>query len=265
MTPDNSAFGQFLAADEIQHQSVKTIKAWLDHCGFIVVHDIAFTREAFARFFSRFGDVIRFISDPHAPGYETSDVTLLQGNPDDVVAGCGQLPLHADGGTESFIVDHLFLYASEVSGMAQGGATCLTNHRLANQELPEHLREILFGRRHYMRIITPDAKHTWQTIPVFSGVGRSQRMMIYFPFEAGQRSSWECSVEGLSPEECHEYYRALQAFYRQPRYYYRHQWKQGQLLICDNRVLLHEREPYGTTDQRRVLMRGITHETDREG
>ncbi|MBT0722441.1 TauD/TfdA family dioxygenase [Rosenbergiella collisarenosi] len=258
--PEFTLFGEVIDANEILRVQVTDIKSLLLRKGFIIVNDISFTREEFAMFFSGFGDVVRFVTDPLAPDYKSSDVTVLQGRPDDIVAGRGQLPLHADGGTTDFIVDHLFLFALEVSTSDNGGATCLVNYRLANLELPESLRRILFGRKHYMRIINGDVEQTWKEIPVFSGMGRAFRMMIYFPFDEGQPASWECAVEGLTTAECRQYYRDLQAFYRQPRYYYRHYWTQNQLLICDNRLMLHEREPYSSDGQTRILMRGLTRE-----
>jgi alpha-ketoglutarate-dependent taurine dioxygenase len=47
----------------------------------------------------------------------------------------------------------------------------------------------------------------------------------------------------------------LEAFVSQPEFVYRHRWRQGDLVMWDNRVLLHRAVRYDSARYRRVLWR----------
>ncbi|WP_414440171.1 TauD/TfdA dioxygenase family protein [Burkholderia sp. 22PA0106] len=259
-------FGLALSRAEFAGIAPARLRTLLHRHGFVLVRDIEFDRPAFRRCFEQFGEVVHYLADPQADGYARSDVLELAGQPGRGVAGRGQLPLHADGDRQRFVVDHVFLYAAQVGGQGEGGRTVLCHHRVANQALPAHLKSILTGRVHSVRFSNthadaPDAQPgDWIPVPVFPRTGSAEPMMIYFPFDDAGQAFWECRVDGLDAVASREYFAELAAFYRQARYAYRHDWAPHQLLIFDNRTLLHEREPYGHGQAHRTLWRGLTRE-----
>ncbi|MDC5522348.1 TauD/TfdA family dioxygenase [Acinetobacter baumannii] len=253
-------FGAKLKVNDLNDIAIDDIKKILATEGFLLIDDVVLTRESFFDFFSSFGEVVRYIKDKNNPNYVNSDITLLKGEGDDVISGRGELPFHADGDNEEFIVDHLFLYSLETSINLKNGTTGICNHFLANQELPTHLKNIMYNHKHYMKVKDFNSQNNWREIPVFSGKGSSKRMLLYFPFKNYQSAKWECRVEGLNEVEVRKYFNELQDYYRNSKFYYEHHWVKNQMLICDNRKVLHERTPFFESFDQRVLMRGITRE-----
>ena len=86
-------------------------------------------------------------------------------------------------------------------------------------------------------------------------------MLIYFPFDEGQSASWESRIVGFSEYETKKFFAELFEFISQPRYYYRHYWKEGDLLIMDNRNTIHDREEFDCDQVVRSLYRGQTCES----
>jgi (5R)-carbapenem-3-carboxylate synthase len=80
-------------------------------------------------------------------------------------------------------------------------------------------------------------------------------MFIYFPFTGNNIADWESRIRGFTESETKDFFSELLSFITQPRYYYRHFWKTGDLMLMDNRRVLHAREPFDN-DTERVLYRG---------
>ncbi len=64
-------------------------------------------------------------------------------------------------------------------------------------------------------------------------------------------------VEGMDEEEGHEFVEMLYAHVTQPRYIHRHQWREGDIVIWENRCALHAATPL-LTDRYRRDMRRVT-------
>jgi alpha-ketoglutarate-dependent 2,4-dichlorophenoxyacetate dioxygenase len=62
-------------------------------------------------------------------------------------------------------------------------------------------------------------------------------------------------VEGLPLEEGRALLRTLLDHVTQPRFVYRHEWVEGDLIVWDNRCVLHRATPYDTTNHRRLMQR----------
>jgi alpha-ketoglutarate-dependent 2,4-dichlorophenoxyacetate dioxygenase len=62
-------------------------------------------------------------------------------------------------------------------------------------------------------------------------------------------------VEGWPVEEGRAFLRALQAHMTQPEFCYRHEWRQGDLVVWDNRCVLHRATPYDTVRFKRLMQR----------
>ena len=63
------------------------------------------------------------------------------------------------------------------------------------------------------------------------------------------------SVEGLSEAEGRELIDELMAFADQPQFIYSHPWRQHDLVLWDNRSVLHRATPYDSANEKRFMVR----------
>jgi alpha-ketoglutarate-dependent 2,4-dichlorophenoxyacetate dioxygenase len=59
----------------------------------------------------------------------------------------------------------------------------------------------------------------------------------------------------MSIEDGRALLRELTAFVTQPQFCYRHEWRQGDLVIWDNRCVLHRATPFDGVRHRRFMQR----------
>ncbi len=72
-------------------------------------------------------------------------------------------------------------------------------------------------------------------------------------------------VEGMSDEEGLALIEELLAFASQPQYIFAHKWRQGDMLIWDNRCMLHRGTEYDYARYKRDLRRANVNESGEEG
>src|SRR3546814_14554451 len=86
---------------------------------------------------------------------------------------------------------------------------------------------------------------------------RSTRTDTLFPYTTLVRSigAHASHVVGRPIEEGRKLLNELLEFTTQPRFVYRHEWRQGDMLVWDNRCLLHRATPYDAERYRRVMQR----------
>jgi alpha-ketoglutarate-dependent 2,4-dichlorophenoxyacetate dioxygenase len=63
------------------------------------------------------------------------------------------------------------------------------------------------------------------------------------------------SIEGLPLEEGRALLRKLQDHVTRPEFCYRHPWEEGDLVVWDNRCILHRATPYDAVRHRRLMQR----------
>ncbi|MFT5505119.1 MAG: alpha-ketoglutarate-dependent 2,4-dichlorophenoxyacetate dioxygenase [Gammaproteobacteria bacterium] len=68
--------------------------------------------------------------------------------------------------------------------------------------------------------------------------------------EALYIASHVCGVVGMSDSEAQELVEALTEWCSQPRYVYRHNWKKDDVLIWDERAMLHRGVPWNYEEPR---------------
>ncbi|BBU26765.1 hypothetical protein BTHE68_04990 [Burkholderia sp. THE68] len=242
------------------------IKEILKEKGFVLIRDLDLQKQDFLKLYSSYGNIVAYVNEREKVGYGYRDTLELDGDKKKIVTGRGQLPFHADGGLLLSQVDLVFLYGARIQNMKFRGATLVTDHVLAVDEMPAHLREVLEHETFEVRVtergyyvdVSPDG---WFKVPVFTDLGWVRKMLLYFPFDEGQPASWEPRIAGFSPYETQKFFTELSSFFKNPRYTYTHYWKEGDLLITDNRRSIHEREEFNDSAIERVLWRGQTAET----
>jgi (5R)-carbapenem-3-carboxylate synthase len=256
----SSGFGTQLNRDIFLNTEPEGIKEILKQKGFALVRGLDLSKQDFLKMYSKFGNIVAYVNDREKVGYGYRDTLELDGDKRKIVTGRGQLPFHADGGLLLSQVDIVFLYGARIKNMRFRGATLMTDHVLAYEDMPSHLRDVLeeetfevrVTERGYYANVSPDG---WFKVPVFTDLGWVRKMLIYFPFDDDQPASWESRIVGFTPFETKKFFRELSLFFKNPRYTYTHYWREGDLLITDNRRSIHEREEFNDPAIERTLWR----------
>jgi taurine dioxygenase/alpha-ketoglutarate-dependent 2,4-dichlorophenoxyacetate dioxygenase len=147
---------------------------------------------------------------------------------------------------------------------AEGGETEFTNLLLAHDGLTEAMRRRLeplfmvhyyeFGRRLFPQL-PPVSQAEREFVPptchplIRVHPDRGGRRGLFFTVNAGNE------VSGMPLADGQALLRDLTAHVEQPEFRYRHRWQPGDLLIWDNRCLLHRACAYDAARYRRVMRR----------
>ncbi len=262
-----SGFGARMAAEAFRESHTEEIKKLLMRQGFLLVSQLRLDANQFRDLYSQYGTIVEYADEKIDVGFGYRDTLKLEGEKGKVVTGRGQLPLHADGGLLLSQVDQVFLYAAEIKNVKFRGATTVCDHALACREMPAHLLRVLENETFEVRVLERGyyadvSPHGWFKVPVFTDLGWVRKMLLYFPFDDGQPASWEPRIIGFTEWETKTFFAELTQFMKHPRYYYKHYWQDGELLIMDNRRVIHEREEFNDDDIIRRLYRGQTVEVN---
>jgi putative 2-oxoglutarate oxygenase len=241
---------------EIQGIDVKTLdeasfgviyRAWLD-CNVVVVPGQELQIEDFLRYSRRFGRV-----QPHPskmtrhPDYP--EITLLgvnkfgpDGTLDLAIYRRGAEGWHTDGAYDQEPFKATQLYALAVP--STGGDTLFASMYAAYDALPERLKQHLDGRsgafayggRAQATALLNEEDRDWK--PVFHPIIRihpeTGRKGLYF--DPGKI----LHIEGLEEHESDALIEELTGYMIQPDAEYRHRWRQGDIVIWDNRCSYHK-------------------------
>jgi alpha-ketoglutarate-dependent 2,4-dichlorophenoxyacetate dioxygenase len=143
----------------------------------------------------------------------------------------------------------------------EGGATEFASARAAYRSLPEALR-----RRAEDAVVVHD--FAWSRDQIRPGFFTAEERAVYPPVRHplvrvnpvnGCRALFlgahASHVEGLPVEEGRALLQALLAHVTRPEFCYRHEWQEGDLVVWDNRCVLHRGTPYDTARHRRLMQR----------
>jgi alpha-ketoglutarate-dependent 2,4-dichlorophenoxyacetate dioxygenase len=143
----------------------------------------------------------------------------------------------------------------------EGGATEFASARAAYPSLPADLR-----RRVECAVVVHD--FGWSRDQIRPGFFTAEERAVYPPVRHplvrtnpvnGRRSLFlgahASHVEGLSLEEGRALLRTLLEHVTRPEFCYRHEWEEGDLVVWDNRCVLHRATPYDTTRHHRLMQR----------
>jgi alpha-ketoglutarate-dependent 2,4-dichlorophenoxyacetate dioxygenase len=143
----------------------------------------------------------------------------------------------------------------------EGGATEFASARAAYPSLPADLRA---------RVETAVVVHdfAWSRDQIRPGFFTAEERAVYPPVRHplvrtnpvnGRRSLFlgahASHVEGLPLEEGRALLRALLEHVTRPEFCYRHEWQEGDLVVWDNRCVLHRATPYDTARHHRLMQR----------
>lgn len=165
---------------------------------------------------------------------------------------------------------HIPSFASIMFGLevlpdeAEGGETEFTNMLAAYDALPAETKARIeplhmvhyyeFGRRLYPAL-PPVSQTEREFVPPTSHPlvrlhpDRDNRRSLFMTTNAGNE------ISGMSLEDGQALHQELAAHVSQAEFCYKHRWRAGDLVIWDNRVLLHRARAYDMAKYRRVLRR----------
>jgi alpha-ketoglutarate-dependent taurine dioxygenase len=244
--------GPLQAIDDATFREVH--RAWLDHL-VLVFRDQRLTDEDLAAFAERFGP-IKPVPRRHGQrggGDEAREslVHVVSNVVQDGVAigilGSGDVDWHSDMVAFAEPPSASLLHALEVP--PSGGDTLFMNMYLAWETLPEDVKRRIVGLR---------LKHAVAGGSSGAGTGASHPIVCTHP-ETGCNALFlgsraNTSVEGLPAPESEELLALLWGHVMQWRFIWRHQWRVGDVVVWDNRCLLHARQAFDP-GARRVLHR----------
>ena len=143
----------------------------------------------------------------------------------------------------------------------EGGATEFASTRGAYPALPEDMKRRVAGA-----IAVHD--FSWSRDQIRPGFFTTEERATYPPVRhplvrtnpvngrpalfLGAHAS---HIEGMPIEEGRALLKALLDHVTQPQFRYRHEWREGDLVVWDNRCVLHRATPYDSTPYKRLLQR----------
>jgi len=143
----------------------------------------------------------------------------------------------------------------------EGGATEFASTRCAYPALPEDMKR---------RVAAAIAIHdfSWSRDQIRPGFFTAEERATYPPVrhplvrtnpvngrQALFLGAHASHIEGMPVEEGRALLKELLDHVTQPQFRYRHEWKEGNLVVWDNRCVLHRATPYDSTRYKRLLQR----------
>lgn len=238
-----------IGVDRLLHDDA--IPAWaletLDAHGVLVFPELHLDDAAQAALTRRLGTPV--VLKPDAPVPEIFPVTMDEDKNPTAAYLRGTVEWHIDGAQDEIPALATLLSARVVA--AQGGETEFASTYVAYDELSDdekarfaelRVRHSLAGTQ---RLVNPDPTPAqvaaWATIP-------EREHPLVWTHRSGRRSlvigSTAVEVVGMTPEEGRALLDDLLARATTADHVYRHDWRVGDLVIWDNRGVIHRVQPY---------------------
>ena len=186
--------------------------------------------------------------DPYMAYIGNLDPATLEAKPVDRKF-YGEWEWHSDMSYLSVPPTFSLLHAREVP--EQGGDTGFCSQVMAARQLPAALRQRVLGReiKHDSTYASSGILRPGMTVPAspIEAMGHPHPVIRRIPgteqealFLGRRTNAW---VVGMPLQESERLLDELWRHATQPQFCYRHQWRVGQVVVWDNRMLLHMRYP----------------------
>lgn len=141
----------------------------------------------------------------------------------------------------------------------EGADTEFAWMRAAWAEMPERLKAKLRGRvavhdfgwsrsRVAPQLVTASERADWPPVRQPVVLGGPHGEALYLGAHAR-------TIEGMAEEDARALIEEAMAFATQPRFVHAHRWQQHDIVLWDNRAVLHRATPFRSTEERRHMMR----------
>jgi alpha-ketoglutarate-dependent 2,4-dichlorophenoxyacetate dioxygenase len=143
----------------------------------------------------------------------------------------------------------------------EGGETQFASMRVAYERQPANTQRLLEGKVAihsfaYSRGLVDDgllpAEHAAQVPPVPQALIRVNPANGRKAFYVGSHA---CEIAGMPTDEARALLRELREAATRPELIYTHRWRSGDLVMWDNRCMLHRGRPWNESKYRRVMHR----------
>jgi alpha-ketoglutarate-dependent 2,4-dichlorophenoxyacetate dioxygenase len=143
----------------------------------------------------------------------------------------------------------------------EGGETQYASMRVGFERLPADMQRFLEGKVAihsfvYSRGLVDDglmpSEHAAQVPPVYQALVRVNPANGRKAFYVGSHA---CEIPGMPTEEARALLRELREACTRPELVYTHRWQVGDLVMWDNRCMLHRGRPWDESRYRRVMHR----------
>lgn len=242
------------------------IRALFEEHSLLLFRDQSVTDDIQAAFSARFGPVLMATSTNRTGGTafsRQSNVDPKTGAlipPDDphhIYMKANRL-WHSDGSYRAVPALCSLLSAREVS--EEGGATEFASMRAAWETLPDERKAQLEGLIAEHSLMHSRAKVGYEMTPAQQAECAPVRQALVRENPVNGRKSLfvgahAAHIEGLSAAESEALLTELVDFCTQPQFVYSHRWRVGDLVVYDNRCLLHRATPFDHSRYRRFLQR----------
>lgn len=214
----------------------------------------------------RFSEIVGPISH-RSPSMRVKNSALVSNAEPEGILGDGKLYFHHDNTFYEHPLRALGLYAIEIP--SDGGDTLFSNCAMVYEALPEPLRVRVdrlssyqmfdfgagfdYNRRSRDEDASPDAIRAVH--PLVWTDPDSGRRVLFMSEHTTVRLNEVSEAEGEAIVA------ELARWIADPRFGYRHRWRVGDMILWDNIILQHAREPFDKS-QRRTLRRTPIAETD---
>lgn len=233
--------------DAMNDHEVNEIRMLMAHRGVIVLPDQDIDDETFLRFLRRFGETVFTAGETPVPGFPDLNVITNVGR-----ARPPRSTFHTDTSYVRNPPAYTALRAIKVP--RSGGDTLFTDQYAAYDTLPADIHGRLL-RRTITHVVTgldlDEGQETRAVHPVFLRHPLSGRTALYM--STPQRCA---EVSGMPPQQSAEMVSFLFHHSTRDANVYRHQWSEGDVVMWDNRCVLHCADHGGVVGDR-VMHRGM--------
>ena len=247
--------------------------AFLKH-GVLIFPGQNLDEEAQGAFALRFGNIEKLNPKQAKPTVQFSnqkpDGTTAQPNDPGFPLMRGNEGWHTDSTYMPLAAKAAMLMALVVP--PEGGETEFADMRAAYDELSPQMQEKLEGLSAHHSLYHSQSKagytHKTDHLYGFHDKGAPLRPVIKTHPETGRKSIYTgrhaYGIVGMAPEESEALLDALMEDACQPPRTYRHSWQVGDLVVWDNRCLMHRARPYDTNHPRVLRASRIAGEPETE-
>ena len=270
----------FDCSKEINNDEIEFLRNTMQNKHFICFKNQNLDGSNLAKFTKNFGDLEAYPEKDKTKGkieiFNVSNVSEdgAHLDPDDqrVVLQKNNSRWHTDSSYRYLPSVFSILYGQEtLPPEVEGGQTQFSNMLVAYDSLPEDKKNLLQPLHQVhsyndIRRLEPSLPElTYEEKCNFPPVthpivrvhpDRNFRKSLYFT------SNTSLEIGGMSLEQGKELHKWLVDYISQPKFCYTHNWQKNDLIMWDNRVLLHRVIPYNYAKYRRAMIRGTVEGKD---
>ncbi len=240
-----------VSADHLDDRAVDDLRLLLARHGVVVLRDQRLDDHGLVTFLRHFGNLAFTAGETPVPGHPELNVISNIG---------ARTPPRSTFHVDTSYMDDppAFTALLAVTVPQAGGQTLFSDQYAAYDTLSPDLRARLDGRtvRHVVTGVEPGpGEQTSATHPVFAKHPQTGRIALFLTTPA------RCAaVSGLDDLDAAQVVDLLYAHSTRPQHTLRHSWQPGDLVVWDNRCVMHRADHDGVVGDR-VMHRGMATDT----